>query len=65
MLHYWPIRQFCNAIWGLNRRRWDTGVQLQNAVVTWIERSYHRRRIRPLTETVTCSCSKPVKHLAG
>ena len=43
MLHYWPIRQFGNAIWGLNRR-WDTREQLRIAIVTWIERTYHRRR---------------------
>jgi hypothetical protein len=39
MLHYWPIRQFGNAIWGLNRRRWDPREQLRIAIVTWIERT--------------------------
>jgi transposase InsO family protein len=28
----------------LNRRRWDTREQLRLAIVTWIERTYHRRR---------------------
>ncbi|EWC38933.1 transposase [Stutzerimonas stutzeri KOS6] len=28
----------------LNQRRWDTREQLRIAIVTWIERTYHRRR---------------------
>ena len=28
----------------LNRRRWATGEELRLAIVTWIERTYHRRR---------------------
>ena len=28
----------------LNTRRWDTREQLRIAIVTWIERTYHRRR---------------------
>jgi len=28
----------------LNRRRWDTRAELRLAIVTWIERTYHRRR---------------------
>jgi putative transposase len=28
----------------LNRRRWDTREELRIAIVTWIERTYHRRR---------------------
>ena len=28
----------------LNRRRWDTREQLRLAILTWIERDYHRRR---------------------
>jgi putative transposase len=28
----------------LNRRRWTTRDQLRLAIVTWIERTYHRRR---------------------
>ena len=28
----------------LNRRRWDTRDQLRIAIVTWIERTHHRRR---------------------
>ena len=32
----------------LNARRWDTRDQLRLAIVTWIERTYHRRRQRAL-----------------
>ena len=28
----------------LNSRRWDTRDELRIAIVTWIERTYHRRR---------------------
>ena len=28
----------------LDRRRWDTREELRIAIVTWIERTYHRRR---------------------
>jgi transposase InsO family protein len=28
----------------LNARRWDTRDQLRLAIVTWTERTYHRRR---------------------
>jgi transposase InsO family protein len=28
----------------LNRRSWQTREQLRIAIVTWIERTYHRRR---------------------
>lgn len=28
----------------LNTRRWETREQLRLAIVTWIERTYHRRR---------------------
>ena len=28
----------------LNRRSWDTREELRIAIVTWIERTYHRRR---------------------
>ncbi|GJO05008.1 hypothetical protein NJB1728216S_36440 [Mycobacterium marinum] len=28
----------------LNRRTWDTREQLRIAIITWIERTYHRRR---------------------
>lgn len=28
----------------LNRHTWDTREQLRTAIVTWIERTYHRRR---------------------
>jgi putative transposase len=28
----------------LNRRRWTSREQLRLAIITWIERTYHRRR---------------------
>jgi putative transposase len=28
----------------LNRRTWDTREQLRIAIITWIERTYHRRQ---------------------
>jgi hypothetical protein len=28
----------------LDRRRWNTRVELRIAIITWIERTYHRRR---------------------
>jgi putative transposase len=28
----------------LDRRRWDSHNELRIAIVTWIERTYHRRR---------------------
>ena len=28
----------------LNRRRWSTRQELRIAIITWIERTYHRRR---------------------
>jgi putative transposase len=28
----------------LDHRRWDTREELRIAIVTWIERTYHRRR---------------------
>lgn len=28
----------------LNTRRWDTREELRIAIVTWVERTYHRRR---------------------
>ena len=28
----------------LNRQRWDSREQLRLAIITWIERTYHRRR---------------------
>ena len=31
----------------LNRRSWATREDLQIAIVTWIERTYHRRRRQP------------------
>jgi putative transposase len=31
----------------LNRRSWNTREQLRFAIVTWTERTYHRRRRQP------------------
>ena len=31
----------------LNRRSWSTREELRIAIVTWIERIYHRRRRQP------------------
>ena len=28
----------------LNRRKWDTRDELRIAIITWVERTYHRRR---------------------
>ncbi len=28
----------------LNRKRWATGDELRLAIITWIEKTYHRRR---------------------
>lgn len=28
----------------LNRKRWQTRLELRTAIITWIERTYHRRR---------------------
>jgi putative transposase len=35
----------------LDRRRWDTREQLRIAIVTWIERTYHRRQLATATGT--------------
>jgi putative transposase len=37
----------------LNRRAWDTRDQLRLAIVTWIERTYHRRRRQPALDRLT------------
>ena len=47
----------------LNSRRWDTRDQLRLAIVTWTERTYHRRRrqkalgkLTPIEfETINCA----------
>ena len=31
----------------LDRQRWTTRQQLRIAIITWIERTYHRRRRQP------------------
>jgi putative transposase len=31
----------------LNRRSWTTREELRTAIVTWIERTHHRRRRQP------------------
>ena len=35
----------------LNSRRWTTRTELRLAIITWIERTYHRRRQRALGKT--------------
>jgi putative transposase len=37
----------------LNRRRWATRDELRIAIVTWIERTYHRRRRQPVLGRLT------------
>jgi len=37
----------------LNRRRWATREELRIAIVTWIERTYHRRRRQPALGRLT------------
>lgn len=37
----------------LNRRRWETRAELRIAIVTWIERTYHRRRRQPRLSRLT------------
>ena len=37
----------------LDRRRWTTRDQLRIAIVTWIERTYHRRRRQPALGRLT------------
>lgn len=37
----------------LDRRHWDTRDELRIAIVTWIERTYHRRRRQARLEGLT------------
>jgi transposase InsO family protein len=37
----------------LNRRTWTTRDELRTAIVTWIERTYHRRRRQPALDRLT------------
>ena len=41
----------------LNRRRWETRDELRLEIVTWIERTYHRRRKQAALGRLT-----PVEH---
>jgi transposase InsO family protein len=43
----WPVR--CHDATISPARRWDTREQLRIAIVTWIERTYHRRRRQALS----------------
>ena len=43
----------------LNRRRWTTRDQLRLAIVTWIERTYHRRRRQDASVDAHPSSSRP------
>jgi putative transposase len=40
------MESFCALLQNnvLDRRRWETRQELHLAIVTWIERTYHRRR---------------------
>jgi transposase InsO family protein len=42
----------------LDRQRWSTGAELRLAIVTWIERTYHRRRCQAALVRLTPSNSK-------
>ena len=37
----------------LDRQRWSTRAELRLAIVTWIERTYHRRRRQRAPRTLT------------
>jgi len=37
----------------LNTRRWETRDELRIAIITWIERTYHRRRRQPALGKLT------------
>ena len=43
----------------LNRRPWATREQLRTAIVTWIERTYHRRRRQARLGRLTPSSTRP------
>lgn len=43
----------------LDHRSWNTREQLRIAIVTWIERTYHRRRRQPRLGRLTPSSSRP------
>jgi putative transposase len=43
----------------LDRRRWETRDQLRIAIVTWIERTYHRRRRQATLGRLTPSNTRP------
>ena len=43
----------------LDRRKWTTRQQLRIAIVTWIERTYHRRRRQAALGRLTPSSTRP------
>lgn len=43
----------------LNRRRWATRQDLRLAIITWIERAYHRRRRQTRLARLTPSSTRP------
>ena len=45
----------------LNRRRWNTRDELRIAIVTWIERTYHRRRRQDALGRLTPICQRRLK----
>lgn len=40
----------------LDRRNWATRQRLRTAIVTWIERTYHRRRRHSLSRLTPIEC---------
>jgi transposase InsO family protein len=43
----------------LNTKRWGTREELRIAIVTWIERTYHRRRRQVTLGRLTLSSTRP------
>jgi transposase InsO family protein len=43
----------------LDRQRWTTKKQLRLAIITWIERTYHRRRRQASLGRLTRSSTRP------
>lgn len=43
----------------LDRRRWTTRQHLRIAIMTWIERTYHRRRRQPRLGRLTLLNTRP------
>ena len=55
----------------LDRRRWETRDQLRIAIITWIERTYHRRRrqrrlgrLTPIEYEMLCTGGRKAPYLS-